>query len=98
MYKEKEKAEVILHPNFFQNVLVQSAEKLAKDECYPPKIRTEFKNFKIACIEESNPAYSLIKNIIHLMEMLKIFTLLSTKYFLKHQVLLKILAKTVVFF
>ena len=43
--KEKEKAEVILHPNFFQNYLVQSAEKLAKDECYPPKIRTEFKNF-----------------------------------------------------
>ena len=63
--KEKEKAEVILHPNFFQNYLVQSAEKLAKDECYPPKIRTEFKIFKIAFIEEVNPAYSLVKNIVN---------------------------------
>ena len=41
--KEKEKEEVILHANFFQNYLVQSAKKLAKEECYPPKIRTEFK-------------------------------------------------------
>ena len=63
--KEKEEAEVILHPNFFQNYLVQSAEKLAKDECYPSKIRTKVKNLKITCIEEVNPAYSLIKNIIN---------------------------------
>ena len=56
--------ESILHPSCFKIFLEKSVEKLSNDGCYPEVILAEFRNYKVASLDNVNHSYAFIKDVI----------------------------------
>ena len=53
----------MLHPDIFYDIQ-KSLKKLARDECYPEEICSQFSNFRMSCSVADLPAYNLIAPVI----------------------------------
>jgi len=57
-------AEERLHPLHLKKIMLVARDKLAVDECYPQHMMDEFKSMVIETIQDVQPCYDVMKNLI----------------------------------